>query len=131
MDKHVKVFFSQPMHGLTDEEIISERVLMMDEFRNFLCHELGFDSDVEILDVNNTFNEPGPIYVGRLWYLGRSIQNLDGADYIVFNNFFATRSFRKTTCGKSWCDILQQESYDSLCETPNFILFLSTLCCFR
>lgn len=86
MDKAVRVFFSQPMHGKTDEGIIFERTLMMDEFRNFLCSELGFDSDVEIIDVNNLFNEPGPEDAGRLWYLGRSIQNMDKADYIVFHN---------------------------------------------
>lgn len=85
MDKAVRVFFSQPMHGLTDEEIIFERNLMKQEFINFLCSELGFDSDVEIIDVNYIFNDPGHEDAGRLWYLGRSIQTMDKADYIVFH----------------------------------------------
>lgn len=86
MDKAVRVFFSQPMHGLTDEEIIFERNLMKEEFRNFLCYELGFDNDVEIIDVNYIFNDPGPEDAGRLWYLGRSIQNMDKADYVCFHS---------------------------------------------
>lgn len=89
MGKVVNVFFSQPMHGLTDEEIISERNLMTDEFRNFLCYELGFDNDVEIIDVNYIFNDPGSEDAGRLWYLGRSIQTMDKADYIVFHKDYA------------------------------------------
>lgn len=86
MNKIVKVFFSQPMHGLTDEEIMFERNIMVKEFRNFLCHELGFDSDVEIVDVNYAFDKTGPEDAGRLWYLGRSIQCMDEADYVVFHN---------------------------------------------
>lgn len=86
MDKAVRVFFSQPMHGLTNEEIIFERNLMKEEFRNFLCYELGFDNDVEIIDVNYNFNDPGPEDAGRLWYLGRSIQNMDKADYVCFHS---------------------------------------------
>lgn len=89
MDKAVRVFFSQPMNGLTDEEIIFERDLMKREFWNFLCYELGFDNDVEIIDVNHNFNDPGPKDAGRLWYLGRSIQNIDKADYIVFHKDYA------------------------------------------
>lgn len=90
MDKAVKVFFSQPMNGLTDEEIIFERNLMKEEFWDFLCYELGFDNDVEIIDVNYIFNDPGPEDAGRLWYLGRSIQNMDKADYIVFHNHWGS-----------------------------------------
>lgn len=85
MDKAVRVFFSQPMHGKTEEEIIFERELMKREFSYFLCHVLGFDWDVEIIDVNHIFNEPGPENAGRLWYLGRSIQTMNDADYIVFH----------------------------------------------
>ena len=89
MNKAVRVFFSQPMHGKTEEKIIFERDLMKQEFLNFLCYELGFDNDVEIIDVNYIFNDPGPEDAGRLWYLGRSIQNMDKADYIVFHKDYA------------------------------------------
>ena len=89
MDKAVRVFFSQPMHGKTEEEIIFERDLMKQEFLNFLCYEIGFDSDVEIIDVNYIFNDPGPEDAGRLWYLGRSIQNMDKADYVCFSTNWA------------------------------------------
>lgn len=86
MDKMVKVFFSQPMHDLTNDEILKERGFMLSEFREFLIRELGFDNDIVIQDVNLIFDQPGPEDAGRLWYLGRSIQNMDEADYIVFHN---------------------------------------------
>lgn len=85
MNKIVKVFFSQPMHGLTDEEIKLERSYMLSEFRDYIINELGFDDDVVIQDVNNNFDFKGPNGCGRLWYLGRSIQAMDEADYIVFH----------------------------------------------
>ena len=85
MSKTVKVFFSQPMHGLTDEEIKLERTYMLSEFRDYIINELGFDDDVVIQDVNNDFDLKGPNGCGRLWYLGRSIQAIDEADYIVFH----------------------------------------------
>ena len=52
MGKVVNVFFSQPMHGLTDEEIAVERTYMISEFRDFLIDELGFSDDVVICDAN-------------------------------------------------------------------------------
>lgn len=85
MSKTVKVFFSQPMHGLTDEEIKRERSYMISEFKDYIINELGFDDDVVIQDVNNDFDLKGPDGCGRLWYLGRSIQAMDDADYIVFH----------------------------------------------
>jgi hypothetical protein len=85
MSKAVKVFFSQPMHGLTDEEIKRERGYMMSEFRDYIISELGFDDDVVIQDVNYLFDEKGPDGCGRLWYLGHSMQAMDEADYIVFH----------------------------------------------
>ena len=85
MSKTVKVFFSQPMHGLTYEEIERERNYMLSEFRDYIINELGFDDDVVIQDVNNNFDFKGPNGGGRLWYLGRSIQAIDAADYIVFH----------------------------------------------
>ena len=83
--KMVKVFFSQPMNGLAIDEILKERTFMLSEFREFLIKELGFDDDIVIQDVNCMFDEKGPDNAGRLWYLGRSIQTMDNADYIVFH----------------------------------------------
>lgn len=92
MSKIVKVFFSQPMNGLTDDEIKLERTYMMSEFRDYIVNELGFDDDVVIQDVNYIFDKKGPEGCGRLWYLGRSIQAMDDADYIVFHKDYANAS---------------------------------------
>ena len=86
MGKVVNVFFSQPMHGLTDDEIAVERTYMISEFRDFLIDELGFSDDVVICDVNGGYVMPGPEDTGRIWYLGRSIQNMDKADYVCFHS---------------------------------------------
>lgn len=88
MDKIVNVFFSQPMNGLTDEEIAAEHTYMISEFRDFLINELGFDDDVIICDVNGGYVMPGPEDAGRLWYLGRSIQMMDRADYVCFHKYW-------------------------------------------
>lgn len=104
MDKAVNVFFSQPMHGLTDEEIAVERTCMISEFRDFLIDELGFSGDVIICDVNGGYVRPGPEDAGRLWHLGRSIQNMDKADYIVFHKDW-------TSAKGCWVEHAAAESY--------------------
>ena len=92
MDRIVNVFFSQPMNGKIDEEIAVERTYMISEFRDFLIDELGFSDDVVICDVNGCYVKAGPENAGRLWYLGRSIQNMDKADYIVFHKDWRSAS---------------------------------------
>lgn len=102
MSKIVKVFFSQPMNGLTDDEIKLERTYMLSEFRDYIVNELGFDDDVVIQDVNYIFDKKGPEGCGRLWYLGRSIQAMDEADYIVFHKDFDTTNGCKVEHLVAW-----------------------------
>lgn len=71
----MKVFISQPMHGLTDEEVNKIR----NDSLKYLKEKYG---DVEILE-NYTYKHATE-NVGRLWYLGKSIQLLDQADAIYF-----------------------------------------------
>lgn len=104
MKKIVNVFFSQPMHGLTDEEIAAERTYMISEFRDFLIDELGFSDDVIIFDVNGGYVIPGPEDAERLWYLGRSIQNMDKADYVCFHS-------RWTSANGCWVEHSAAEMY--------------------
>ena len=75
-DKTVKkLFISQPMRGLTDEEIIAAREKAAIEIANRL------DEPVQILD---SFFKGAPAENRPLWYLGKSLQMLAEADIAFF-----------------------------------------------
>ena len=71
----MKVFLSHPMHGLTEEQIMSIR----DSAYYYLRSVYG---NIELID--NHRHEDAPTNAGRLWHLGRSIQQLEEADAIYF-----------------------------------------------
>lgn len=70
-----KVFISQPMVDKTDEEIKA--------VRNKIIEEIGayVDDDVEVID---SFFESAPHDAKPLWFLGKSLQLLSGADIAYF-----------------------------------------------
>lgn len=70
----MKVFISQPMNGLTDEEVLKYR----EEAINYLKSSYG-EENIEVLE---TYIEDAPKDAGSLWYLGKSIQMLEQADVI-------------------------------------------------
>ena len=73
-----KLFISQPMKGLTDEEILKVR----EEIKNRAEKTIG-----EPLELINSFFEdyPGEIIKSiPVWYLGKSIQLLSQADIAYF-----------------------------------------------
>lgn len=89
--KMIKVFYSQPMHGLSTKEIHEERIKMQQEFREFL-DELGLE-DYILQDVNSQYDKEADVNYyepGRLYYLGRSIQAMDRADYVCFHRDWST-----------------------------------------
>ena len=92
--KIVNVFFSQPMSGLTIDEIKTYRQRMINETFTFLTEELGYSKELIINDVNRFFDEKKPEDApdSRLWYLGRSIQAMAEADYIAFARDWASAS---------------------------------------
>lgn len=67
----MKVFISQPMRGLSDEEIKATREKIIS----------GLEGDVEIID---SFFEDAPAQAMPLWYLGESIKLLGTADIAIF-----------------------------------------------
>ena len=71
----MKVFLSHPMHGLTEEQIMSIRYSAW----NYLNNVYG---NIELID--NYHHEDAPTNAGRLWHLGRSIQQMEEADAIYF-----------------------------------------------
>lgn len=69
----MKVFISQPMNGLSDEEIKQER----NKTKKFF--EAKFKCNIEIID---SFFEKAPHGVKPAWYLGESIKLLSTADLV-------------------------------------------------
>lgn len=70
-----RVFISQPMRDKTDEEIKKERRAAIERVKK----ELG--EDVEVID---SFFEGAPHDAKPLWFLGKSLQLLSGADVALF-----------------------------------------------
>ena len=100
-DNTIRVFFSQPMHGYDTDYILEERRKMKEEFRAVL-EKLGIHDPV-IQDVNYLWDKPGAEDAGRLWYLGRSIQTMDTADYIVFHKNYADADGCNVEMGVAAC----------------------------
>lgn len=84
-NKKLKVFISQPMHGRSKEEIETERAAVIDKFEEFAVTSKWMTEADSIQDVNWMYDEPGTTPVAnRIWYLGRSIQKLSSADFVIF-----------------------------------------------
>lgn len=69
-----KVFISQPMNGINEDKILKIR----DEIKVTL-KEIGSFEVIETYE-----RDDAPVGVTRLWYLGRSIQDLGKADLVIF-----------------------------------------------
>ncbi len=75
----MKVFISQAMRGLTDEEILKTR----EEAIKFAKTTIGLASGdtVEIID---SFFQSAPTEAKPLWFLGKSLELLSTADVCLF-----------------------------------------------
>lgn len=71
-----KLFISQPMRGLTDEEILKAREIAINE----VSEKLG--EEVEVID--SFFENTPDVKTIPLWYLGKSLQLLSEADISYF-----------------------------------------------
>lgn len=90
MSKIVNVFVSHPMHG---RNISEERGFILKEFKLWAI-DAGIIADDDIIkDCNSAFDAPAPdSSCGRMWYLGRSIQAMDKADFVIFHKcYFETK----------------------------------------
>ncbi len=70
------IFISQPMNGLTDEEIVKERDRVVQYAQEMLTGE-----DVQVID---SFFRGAPTYARPLWFLGKSLELLSMADIAYF-----------------------------------------------
>lgn len=74
----MKIFISQAMNGLTNEEIEYTRNKAIEILRNYYSKE-----NIEILD---SFFKDTPHEAKPLWYLGEAIKLMSTADLVVFIN---------------------------------------------
>lgn len=70
-----KLFISQPMNGKTDEEILAVREKAIKSAEKFLGEK------VEVID---SFFQNAPHEAKPLWFLGKSIEMMAGADVVYF-----------------------------------------------
>lgn len=70
-----KLFISQPMRGKTDEEIKAERAKAI---------EAASELVGEPMEVIDSFFEKAPADAKPLWFLGKSLELLAGADIAYF-----------------------------------------------
>ena len=118
MPKIVNVFVSQPMNGRDINEIIKERGFMLKEFKLWAIEAGIISGDDVINDCNSGFDAPAPdSSCGRMWYLGRSIQAMDKADFVIFHkNYYdakgclvefsvASRYFQNTVQNSEQCKL--------------------------
>lgn len=70
-----KLFISQPMRGKTDEEILAERKKAIESA------ERNLGEPVEVID---SFFQEAPVDAKPLWFLGKSLELLAGADIAYF-----------------------------------------------
>jgi len=71
----MKLFISQPMRDKTDEEIKTVRAKAIETVKEI------YGKDVEIID---SFFENAPHDAKPLWFLGKSLELLSGADVAYF-----------------------------------------------
>ena len=70
-----KLFISQPMRGRSDEDILAEREKAIHEAEEML------GEPVEVID---SFFQSAPVGAKPLWFLGKSLELLSGADVVYF-----------------------------------------------
>ena len=71
----MRIFISQPMKGKTDSEIKQERERIVEKVR---------EEYSEAVTVIESFFEGAPADAKPLWFLGKSLEMLAGADLAVF-----------------------------------------------
>ena len=78
----MKVFISQPMRGLSNEEIL----ILREKVQNYIREQYK-EEDIEFID---SFFKDAPVDAKPLWYLADSLKLMSEADIIVFAGAWST-----------------------------------------
>ena len=79
MNKKYRVFISQPMRGLTSDEIISTRIEFWNKNKSIFAEELKC-SVKDLLLINTIFEPNRPV----IELLGKSVEAMSRANMVVF-----------------------------------------------
>ena len=80
----VKLFVSQPMTGLSDDEIMRARTSAVREAERKMRIKTNTYTRHKILEVIDSFFQDAPADAKPLWYLGESLKKLSEADVAIF-----------------------------------------------
>ena len=72
----MKVFISQKMSGLTEEEVMETRNKAIAHLKSV------YGDNIEVIE--NYYHENAPADASRIWHLGESIKMLEKADMVYF-----------------------------------------------
>jgi len=78
----MKVFISQPMRSLSDEQILATREEAIKEIK-----ERYREEEIEIID---SFFKDAPVDAKPLWYLADSLKLMSNADVVAFVDGYNT-----------------------------------------
>lgn len=85
-----KLFISQPMRGLSDEEILKERERIIGKLRETYDHFFNKDTsklfDIKLIESFVKEDAPSDTRFPAIWFLGRSLQFLSQADVVWFGS---------------------------------------------
>ena len=81
----VNVFISQAMSGIDEYGYNKERLNAMLYVTEYFKLNNSYDKPLLINFIDNYHHEDAPENADRLWHLGRSIQQLQDAEYIYFH----------------------------------------------
>lgn len=103
----IKVFISQPMNGLSDDFIKSERERVINRVNNIF--------DMHPVEIIDSFIKDSPDNVGALWYLGESIKFMDKADVVYFVHGWekARGCIIENSCAKAYNKIILLDDVDN------------------
>ena len=81
----IRVFISQPMNGLTNEEVLGRRIELIEKFKLFVNpNKTRSTNSFEFID---SFNKDNDIVAkGRIAMLGHSISLMADADLVIAAN---------------------------------------------
>ena len=80
-DNTYKIFIACPMHGLSEEEIVKNRLKILERVVKQYSEEIG---DKEVILLENLWHKNVPAGSHRIIYLAESIKLLPQADLIYF-----------------------------------------------
>ncbi len=83
----IRVFISQPMNGLTNEEILLKREELIQKFKTFINPNNTIERSLNTVEFIDSFNKDNDIVAkGRIAMLGHSISLMADADLVIAAN---------------------------------------------